>query len=202
MVTRAGTNQLHGSACEFIRQQCLRRPELFNTGACSAFHRNQYGGAVGGAVIGKTTIFFFRQLRGTLKNQGQTFIATVPDLNARLGFVPNTQGVLVKPANFNPVSLPYLNMYPVPNGRIFEMAPRKPSHLSTCPPTKITGWARMDFGCLTKTTLLALHDGYGTSLFRPGNVTADQENGAYHFVVLSESHIFSANSLNEIQRRV
>src|SRR6266849_2825354 len=88
MVTRSGTNEFHGSAYEFIRNTVFNARNFFNTGGLPAFHRNQYGGALGGPIK-KDKVFFFANYEGLRQRQGKTFISTVPDLNARKGQVPN-----------------------------------------------------------------------------------------------------------------
>ncbi len=62
MVTKSGTNNFHGSAWEFLRNQKL---DAFNTfakrpGASKPkLARNQYGGTIGGPIIKNRTHFFF-----------------------------------------------------------------------------------------------------------------------------------------------
>src|ERR1700681_1973672 len=47
-ITRAGTNQIHGSVYEFIRNSALDARNFFDADAIPPFKRNQFGGAVGG----------------------------------------------------------------------------------------------------------------------------------------------------------
>ncbi len=199
MITRAGTNDFHGSAYEFLRNNVFDARNFFNTGALPAFRRNQFGAAVGGPVK-KNKIFFFANYEGLRTRQGKTFIATVPDLNARKGLVPNAAGQLVQ-VTTNPASLPYLNMYPIPNGRVFGDGTAQAITDISVPTNEDYGMARMDFRLTDKDNLYWRYmTDSGTSVFpRPGNITADIEGGGYHFVTLSESHIFSGNSLNEFR---
>ncbi len=62
-VTRSGTNQLHGTIFEFLRNTKLDSRPFF-AARRSAFKRNQYGGTVGGPVI-KNKLFFFASYQGT-----------------------------------------------------------------------------------------------------------------------------------------
>ena len=83
-VTRSGTNEFHGSAYEFVRNNIFDARNFFNPGALPAFRRNQFGAAAGGRII-KDRIFFFANYEGLRQRQGNTVIAAVPDLNARQG---------------------------------------------------------------------------------------------------------------------
>jgi outer membrane receptor protein involved in Fe transport len=57
-VTRSGTNQIHGSLFEFLRNEKLNSRNFF-ANTVPPFKRNQYGGTVGGPVIRDKTFFFF-----------------------------------------------------------------------------------------------------------------------------------------------
>lgn len=91
--TRAGTNALHGSMFEFLRNSKLDANEFFNKRAGRAtppFRMNQFGFAVGGPVSlpklysGKDRTFFFADYQGTKWVRGDTFLTSVPtDLQRR-----------------------------------------------------------------------------------------------------------------------
>lgn len=115
-VTRSGTNTLHGSAFEFLRNSTLDARNFFDPGtAPPPFKRNQFGFTVGGPIAKDKTFFFgsYEALRDRLTT---TSIITVPDTNARNGVLPPSRGgnVVVDPA-----VKPYLALYPLPNGRNF-----------------------------------------------------------------------------------
>lgn len=62
-VTKSGTNELHGSAFEFLRNTSLdSRPFFANE--VSVYKRNQYGGSLGGPIV-KNKAFFFVSYQGT-----------------------------------------------------------------------------------------------------------------------------------------
>jgi hypothetical protein len=77
-VTRSGTNSFHGSAFEFIRNTVLDSTPFFGKSA-PAFHRNQFGGAVGGPIL-KNRLFFFASYQGTQQtgSPGQQVYTTIP----------------------------------------------------------------------------------------------------------------------------
>ena len=90
-VTREGTNKLHGSAYEFIRNSALDPYNYFTPAGTSApFKRNQFGGSIGGPIR-KDKAFFFFNYEGLRQNLTSTTIDTVPSPNADLGLLQCTQ---------------------------------------------------------------------------------------------------------------
>jgi hypothetical protein len=72
VVTKSGTNNLHGSAFEFLRNDSLNSDDLF-LGAPAKLSQHQFGGAMGGPIVRDKTFFFasyqgFRRSRETFKN--------------------------------------------------------------------------------------------------------------------------------------
>ena len=112
-VTRSGTNILHGTAFEYIRNSAMDARNFFDVGSDPpTFRRNQFGGVLGGPIKRDRT-FFFGGYEGLRQGLGITQIATVPTALARQGILP-TGTVTV-----NPASVPFLDLYPLPNGRDF-----------------------------------------------------------------------------------
>jgi hypothetical protein len=67
IVTRAGTNQFHGSASHFLQNEKLNANEFFLNRNCNArpkFRRNETAGAFGGPLI-KDKLFFFAAIQRT-----------------------------------------------------------------------------------------------------------------------------------------
>jgi len=83
-ITRSGTNQLHGSAYEFIRNSKLDAKNYFDVGSIPPFKRNQFGGTIGGPIQRDGT-FFFADYEGIRQGLGITTVATVPSDMARTG---------------------------------------------------------------------------------------------------------------------
>ena len=122
IVTQSGTNQLHGSAFEFLRNSALDARNYFNHGSIPPFQRNQFGGALGGPIQRDKT-FAFDNYEGFRQHLHQAGVALVPDANARNGYLPCK---LVTPApNPCPASglvdvgvapgvAPLLNLWPTP----------------------------------------------------------------------------------------
>ena len=103
IATKSGNNQLHGSGFEFFRDSRMDARNFFDVGAPPPFTRHQYGGTVGGPIR-RNKIFFFGGYERLQEDLGMTVITSVPTAAARLGAV-------------NPVVRPYLDLYPLPNGR-------------------------------------------------------------------------------------
>ena len=58
IVTQSGTNQLHGSVYEFLRNNALDAPNFFDQGSAPPFQRNQFGGSLGGPIRANKTFLF------------------------------------------------------------------------------------------------------------------------------------------------
>src|ERR1700736_5799674 len=85
-ITRSGTNQIHGSVYEFLRNSALDARNYFDAGTIPPFKRNQFGGAVGGPII-KNRTFFFADYEGIRQSKGITSFTTVPSAAARSGLL-------------------------------------------------------------------------------------------------------------------
>jgi len=96
-VTRSGTNSIHGSAYEFLRNNALDARNYFDVGKTPPFKRNQFGGAIGGPII-KNRTFFFADYEGIRQSKGITAVTTVLSPNARQGILSDGTTVPVDPA--------------------------------------------------------------------------------------------------------
>lgn len=87
IVTQGGTNRLHGSVYEFLRNNVFDAGNYFDKGSAPPFQRNQFGGALGGPIRRDKT-FAFGNFEGLTQHLHQTGVALVPDTNARNGYLP------------------------------------------------------------------------------------------------------------------
>ena len=130
VVTKSGTDHIHGSAFEFIRNYALDARNYFAT-APDPLKQNQFGGSIGGPIL-KNRLFYFGSYQGTRTNtssNGQ--IQFVPTAAERGGdfsdLLPTTQ--LVDPQTgapfpnnqipgdrLSPVAHYLLQHVPLPNG--------------------------------------------------------------------------------------
>lgn len=145
---KSGSNELHGSAFEFVRNEKLDATNFFanRSGAEKpTLRQNQFGGTLGGPIIKNKTFGFF-SYQGTRIRLGRSFLATVPSGLARSGdfsmertnfnqiFDPATTAGTgadasrepfpnnaIPASRFDPVSTPLLSRYPASNieGREF-----------------------------------------------------------------------------------
>ncbi|MGH9722770.1 MAG: carboxypeptidase regulatory-like domain-containing protein [Bryobacteraceae bacterium] len=147
--TRSGTNELHGTVYEFLRNDKFDGTNFFANRSGSAkptLRQNQYGGTIGGPVIHNRTFYFF-SYQGTRIRRGKSFLSTVPSLAARSGdfsneglnrnriFDPMTTtgaaaaatrqpfaGNRIPATRFDPITKAIVDLYPLPNvaGREFQ----------------------------------------------------------------------------------
>ena len=80
MNIKSGTNTLHGTLFEFLRNANLDGTNFFANRVGSpkpTYKQNQYGGTVGGPIR-KDRTFFFGSYEGTRTRLGHSFVSTVP----------------------------------------------------------------------------------------------------------------------------
>ncbi len=84
--TKSGTNEIHGSAFLFRRndEQQARDPFAQASGVIPDTLWNQFGGSVGGPIV-KDKAFFFFDYQGTRRKNGGSVLTTVPTALARTG---------------------------------------------------------------------------------------------------------------------
>jgi hypothetical protein len=79
IVTKSGTNRLHGSALEYWRSGQLGARNYFNNvGGKNPFHNNQFGASLGGPIVKDHTFFYF-DYEGQRESGGQGGLSCVPD---------------------------------------------------------------------------------------------------------------------------
>jgi hypothetical protein len=84
MVTKSGSNEFHGDAYEFYANSGADARYFFNNGTQPAFHRNQFGGTIGGPII-KRKLFFFGYYEGLRQGTPDTSVYTLPTSAERTG---------------------------------------------------------------------------------------------------------------------
>jgi outer membrane receptor protein involved in Fe transport len=83
IITRSGSNQVHGALWEFLRNDALDATR-FPATTVEPLKQNQFGGTFGGPVR-KDKTFFFGFYEGFRDREGETEAATVPSLAERGG---------------------------------------------------------------------------------------------------------------------
>jgi outer membrane receptor protein involved in Fe transport len=85
IITRSGSNQIHGALWEFLRNDAFDATNFFAfDGKVEPLKQNQFGASVGGPIR-KDKTFFFGYYEGFRNRQGKTQGSTVPSLAERGG---------------------------------------------------------------------------------------------------------------------
>jgi hypothetical protein len=130
IVTKSGTNGLHGSAYEFLRNRKMDARNYFapRNEPAPQYQRNQFGFSLGGPIV-KDRTFFFTDYEGLRLREGVTLVTNVPTAAERTGdfsqsllgkpLIPGTRtefpgGRIPAPA-LNPIGLKIAALYPLPN---------------------------------------------------------------------------------------
>jgi len=128
MTTRSGTNQFHGAAYEFLRNDKLDSRTFFATKK-APLRYNIFGASVGGPIRKDKTFFFFNY-EGARRRDGSTISDTIVpypaeingDFSARRGFTltdPLTRqpfpGNIIPTSRIDPVAQEFARTYPAPN---------------------------------------------------------------------------------------
>jgi hypothetical protein len=93
VVTSSGTNQLHGTVFEYLRNNKLDARNFFTTAEAPAptpvppFKRNQFGGSLGGPIK-RDKMFVFGNYEGFRERKAIDTVGAVPNAQARLGSLP------------------------------------------------------------------------------------------------------------------
>jgi len=144
VVSKSGTNALHGSAFEFLRNSAMDARSFFNRRGTTfpPFRFNQFGFSLGGPLVipkayhGRNRTFFFVDYEGYRRTLLNSFQVTVPSPAVRRGdftgenriFDPSTTqqtgattfsrtqfaGNMIPATRFDPVTLKLINAYPEP----------------------------------------------------------------------------------------
>ena len=133
LTLKSGTNRLHGSMYDFLRNEKLDARNFFDPAKTPPFKRNNYGFSVGGPVI-RDKVFFFFAYEALDRRESRTVNNTIPTLQARSGdfstlgvpiYDPQTydpatgarqpfQNNLIPANRFDPVAKQFIDLYPVP----------------------------------------------------------------------------------------
>lgn len=131
-ISKSGTNQFHGDAYWFLRDEGLDARNFFD-GNLPPFHRNQFGASAGGPIQ-KDKTFFFADYEGFRQALSAANVDIVPSADARNGIVHitnpdgsttactigipspgcalnNSKGTV----GVDPLVQPFLALYPLPN---------------------------------------------------------------------------------------
>ncbi len=136
IVTVSGTNRVHGSAYEFLRNSALDARNYFDQAKKPNFQRNNYGAALGGPLR-HDKLFLFGNYEGYRQNLGLSDVTLVPNATSRAAATASVRRLL--------------NLWPVANG------PDLGSGIAIAFSTP-TQHIREDFGTVRADTNLSVND--------------------------------------------
>jgi len=127
VVTKSGTDQVHGSAFEFVRNAAFDARNFFDHSSdidprrIPPFARNEFGVTNGGPVVlpriydGRGKTFYFGEYQGFRQVLGTTQVFPVPTAAERQGIDTTTFPGDTLTVPVNPAIAPALAHYPLPN---------------------------------------------------------------------------------------
>jgi hypothetical protein len=193
IVSKSGTNELHGSLFEYFRNSPLDARNFFDYPSeasqrrLPAFVRNNFGASFGGPIR-RDKAFFFLTYEGLRESLGVTNILNTIPASARVD--GGAGGV----AEIAPVVKPLLALYPLPN---------LPNNRYTFPFTQPLGdnygQARVDLTISSNDQLFVrgtVDEGTQTETQSFGPPFHIDRQGRIQFYTLSETHIFGPTLLN------
>jgi len=219
IITRTGTDDLHGSVFEFLRNSALDSRNFFDErspvspGRLPHFVRNEFGFTVGGPFVipslynGRKRTYFFGQYQGFRQVLGTTQILSVPTALERKGIDTTAfpGDTLLVPVN--PQISAVLNRYPLPDDPQGPFGPRTyaaPSPVSTVTDQfsfridhrisdKAQFFARFTLnqvtGPLTNPDQTAIDPSFATRFFD------HQRNGGIHYTRTVTPHLIADTTL-------
>jgi hypothetical protein len=191
-VTKSGTNILHGSAFEFLRNDALDSPNYFDVDPASGeqsdpppYKRNQFGFSLGGPVLPEKS-FFFGSYEGLRERQSDTNTYTVPSLAARARAA--VAGVR-----------PYLDSYPLPNGPERSADTADWLNARTVPTSENFFTIRIDQRLSDKDSLFGRYSFDDANLVeRTGMNVFSTNDSRNQYISLGETRIFSQGVVNQL----
>jgi outer membrane receptor protein involved in Fe transport len=148
VVTKSGTNELHGNGWEFVRNDRFQARNFFAQGDPPPLRQNQFGGTLGGPIVipgmyaGRNRTFFFGSYEGFRSTRGltrQTVVATAQERTGDLSFLtrllidPLTgqpfPGNIIPADRISPAARALLDLMPLPN--IAGVRPRQNNYVSS-----------------------------------------------------------------------
>ncbi len=93
IITASGTNQLHGSVYEFLRNSALDARNYFDQAQIAPFQRNDFGAALGGPIK-RDKVLLFGNYEGYRQHLGLSDVTFVPDNAARAATVASVKPLL------------------------------------------------------------------------------------------------------------
>jgi hypothetical protein len=208
IVTASGTNNIHGSAYEFLRNSFFDARNYFDQARIPNFQRNNYGASLGGPI--RTNRFFlFGNYEGYRQNLGITDVTLVPDAQARVGLLPDPTNPSGPRKNYGIANgvKPLLNLWPVQNGPELLDVKGNPTGIGESfsnPAQHIRedfGTARFDANLSSRDLLFAVYTADDSTANTPTQnpLSLINESLREQVVSVQEQHVFSDHLLNTVR---
>ena len=106
VVSKSGTNQIHGEAYEYVRNNQMEARDYFSQTAPGPYHQNQFGAAVGGPIL-KDKLFYFGNYEG-YRQISSAFRSAFTPTQAMFGGDFSAAGLpaIYDPQSYNPAHRP------------------------------------------------------------------------------------------------
>ncbi len=207
IVTRSGTNTLHGSVYDFLRNDALNANNRFAPRK-ERLRQNQFGGTAGGPLV-HDHVYLFAYYEGLRSSQDITHGVVVPTLAERAGDFSADAPILLNAGRtpfgnnlvgrINPITARYLSYFPVPNS---SENPNLAQTTNLSQYDSDQGGAKADWLLGTRDTLSARYSYSTLSLHNPySELGADVPGfpvGYYtntHLGGLTGTHTFSSKTV-------
>jgi hypothetical protein len=189
IVSRSGSNVLHGSLYEYFRNDKLDTRGPFDPSTIPPLRLNQFGASISGAIL-KNKLFFFANYEGLRQSIGQTLIGFVPSDSFRAA-------ALLK----SPQITPLLNAYP---HATIPTASADTSELITTAAqrqTEDSGLIRLDYRLNDANTFFARYNLDAAYLDTPKGNIGDHTTTNSHPMngVIGYLHVFSPTMFNQVE---
>lgn len=220
VVTKSGSNRLHGTAYEFVRNNDLDARNYFDIGAAPAFHQNQFGVSVGGPIK-KNKMFFFGNYEGFRQIQPNDLYNLVPNANqiagnfssdpfqlynpyvldasSPTGYAP-LPGNQVPPSLMSPIGQKILSLYPAPNGSYNNGTANYFNVAST-----VNNWdqysGRFDYTISHANTVFVRYTENNQTVTTPGMTTFNEQiyPSSPKNLAIGWTHVFSPSMVNNVR---
>lgn len=205
IVTASGTNHLHGSVYEFLRNSRLDARNYFDREKIPAFQRNNFGGSLGGPIR-RDKLFLFANYEGYRQNLGLSNVTFVPDTQARQGFLPDPANPSGPRKNYGVAAgvAPLFNLWPTQNGPALLDAKGNQTGIGLAYSNPIQhiredfGTTRFDYNLTPKDLFFAVYTVDDSTADTPTQnpLASINEDLREQVASLQEQHVFSPNLLN------
>ena len=225
--TKSGTNQVHGSLFEFLRNSAMDARGPFDPAKLPPLRQNEYGFTLGGPIR-KNKTFAFGDWEGFKQRFGQSYTVTVPTLNQRNGVFVGSEGAgtiydfstkapfqnnTIPASRIDKIGQALLNLYPSPNlpGSVSPGAGVSRNYIGTSVQQQDVNRAdiRVDHTLSSQNSLFGRYSFYDAYTALPplfgDKATGDTPSRAAkgsarnQSVVLGDVHVFSSNRINEFR---